>query len=136
MNETVERRNFRHKVQQRGESFNDFLISLPELVKSYNFCSETCTQKSIRDQIIEGLRDADKIDLLQMSNLTLTATVAKYQSREAAKKHCSEIALQGSDVVAVLHKPHQAEPQVGPSNCAGCGVRAHRGGRRQCPAFI
>ena len=71
-----------------------------------------------------------------MSNLTLTATVAKYQSREAAEKHCSEIALQGSDVVAVLHKPHQAEPQVGLSNCARCGVRAHRGGRRQCPAFI
>ena len=116
------------RVQQQGESFDDFLISLRELVKICNFCSEACTQKSIRDQIIEGLRDADAIeDLLQMSNLTLTATVAKCQSHEAAKKHCSEIALQGSDVVAVLHRPCQAEPQAGLSNCAGCGGRAHHG---------
>ena len=68
------------RVQQQGESFDDFLISLRELVKICNFCSEACTQKSIRDQIIEDLRDADAIeDLLQMSNLTLTATVAKCQ---------------------------------------------------------
>ena len=28
VNETVERQNFRRRVQQPGESFNDFLISL------------------------------------------------------------------------------------------------------------
>ena len=136
VNETVERRNFRRRVQQQGESFDDFLISLRELVKTCNFCSEACTQKSIRDQIIEGLRDADTIeDLLQMSNLTLTATVAKCQSREAAKKHRTEIASQGSDVVAAIHRPCQAEPQTELKTCAGCGGRVHRGGRRQCPAY-
>ena len=79
VNETVEHRNFRRRVQQQGESFDDFLVSLRELVKTCNFCLEACMQKIIRDQIIEGLRDTDTIEhLLQMSNLTLTATVAKW----------------------------------------------------------
>ena len=47
VNETVERRNFRRRVQMPGESFDDFLISLRELAKTCRFCSETCTQKSI-----------------------------------------------------------------------------------------
>ena len=34
VNESVERRNFRRRVQQPGESFDDFLVSLRELVKT------------------------------------------------------------------------------------------------------
>ena len=52
INESVERRNFRRRIQQPGETFDDFLVSLRELVKTCNFCSEACTQKNIRDQII------------------------------------------------------------------------------------
>ena len=85
---TVECRNLRRRVQMPGESFNDFLISLPELAKTCRYCSETCTQKSIRDQIIEGLSDGDTIeDLLQVVDLTLAAAITKCQSREAARKH-------------------------------------------------
>ena len=87
VNETVERRNFRRRTQQVGESFDDFLVSLRELVKTCNFCSDTCTQKNIRDQIIEGLLDADTVeDLLQETNLTLATAVHKCQAQEAAKK--------------------------------------------------
>jgi len=39
----TERRNFR---QQPGESFDDYLISLRELVKTCNFCNDACAQKS------------------------------------------------------------------------------------------
>ena len=108
VNETMERRNFRRRVQQPGESFDDFLISLRELAKIYKFCSETCTQKSIRDQIIEGLNDGDTIeDLLQESELSLATTIAKCQSREAAKKHRVDITTQGTDTVAALRKPQE-----------------------------
>ena len=44
----VERRNFRHRKQQLGETFDDFLVSLRELAKTCKFCSEECTQKNIR----------------------------------------------------------------------------------------
>ena len=97
VNETVERRNFRRRIQMPGESFDDFLISLRELVKTYRFCSETCAQKSIQDQIIEGLSDGDTVeDLLQVSDLTLATTITKCQSREAARKHRTDIVAQGS----------------------------------------
>ena len=46
INESVERRNFRHRTQQIGESFDDYLVSLRELVKTCNFCNDACIQKS------------------------------------------------------------------------------------------
>jgi len=46
-------------------------------------------QQNIWDQIIEGLSDGDTLeDLLQESNLSIAATITKYQSREATKKNC------------------------------------------------
>ena len=44
-NESVERRMFRQWVQQPGECFDDFLVSLRELAKTCNFYSVDCTQK-------------------------------------------------------------------------------------------
>ena len=91
-------------------------------------------KKSIRDQIIEGLNDGDTIeDLLQESGLTLTATITKCQSREAAKKHRTDITTQDAGTVAALRKPQDMVPQA--KHCPGCGGAHHKGGRSQCPAF-
>ena len=46
LNETVERRNFRSRKQQPGETFDDFLISLREFAKTCKLCSEICTEKT------------------------------------------------------------------------------------------
>ena len=136
MNETVERRNFRRRMQQPGESFDDFLISLRELAKTCRFCSESCTEKSIRDQVIEGISDGDTVeDLLQENELTLATTIAKCRSREAAKKHRSDITLPEAELVAALRRPQQPTQHNMPATCPGCGSAVHRGGRRQCPAF-
>ena len=88
VNETVERRNsVRKRTEQVGESFDDFLVSLQEHVKTCNFCSSDCTNKNIRDQIIEGLLDADTTeDLLQETDLTLDRAITKCQAQKAAKK--------------------------------------------------
>lgn len=59
INKSVERRNFRCWIQQPRESFDDFLMSLQELVKSCKFCSDTCIQKNLRYQIIKGPLDGD-----------------------------------------------------------------------------
>ena len=72
--ELVERRHFRQRKQQHGESFDDLLVSLRELAKTCKFCSDECIQKSIRDQIVEGLMDGDMVeDLLKESDQTLEA---------------------------------------------------------------
>ena len=134
VNETVERHNFRRRVQMPGESFDDFLISLRELVKTCRFCSETCAQKSIRDQIIEGLSDGDTVeDLLQVSDLTLATTITKCQSREAARKHRTDMVAQGEAIAAL--RQQQASHQVTSLTCPGCGANRHKGGRAQCPAY-
>jgi len=62
INELVKRQNFRCRTQQPGESFDDYLVSLRELVKTCNFCSDACMQKCVRDQIIEGLLDDDTVE--------------------------------------------------------------------------
>ena len=72
INETVKWKNLHRRVQQPGELFNDFLIALWELAKTYKFCSDICMQKGVRDQIIEVLSDWDTIeDLLQMWSIPL-----------------------------------------------------------------
>ena len=83
INETVECRNFRKRVQQQGESFDDFLVSLRELAKMCNFCTTDCEQRSIRDQIIEGILDGEtKEVLLRVKNLTLDATIDKCRAQK------------------------------------------------------
>ena len=108
INETMKRHKFRRWTQQQGETFDDYLISLRELAKTCKFCSNACMQRSIRDQIIEGLRDGDTVeDLLQESELTLATTVAKCRSKEAAKKNRLQMVVQEqeTDMVATLHNP-------------------------------
>ena len=103
-------------------------------MKTCRFCSETCAQKSIRDQIIEGLSDGDTVeDLLQVSDLTLATTITKCQSREAARKHRTDIVAQGEAIVAL--RQQQALHQATSLTCPGCGANRHKGGRAQCPAY-
>ena len=45
INESMERRKLRRHYQQPVESFDDYLVSLRELTKTCNFCSEECTAK-------------------------------------------------------------------------------------------
>ena len=86
LNETVERRNFCRRKQQPRECFDDFLISLWELSKTCRFYSEMCTEKNVRDQVIEGVYDSDAVeDLLQENNLTLARAITKCHGKEATK---------------------------------------------------
>ena len=117
INETIEHRNLRQRKQLQGESFDDFLVSLRELAKTCNFCSNDCLQKALRDQIIEGLLDGEIIqELLQEKNLTLDQAITKCRGLEAAKKSCFDI--QGaSDIYAVQTK----SPGITSPPCIGCG---------------
>ena len=92
INVTVERRNFRKRKQQLGETFDDFLCSLRDLAKTCRFCNDTCAQDNIRDQIIEGLADSDTVqELLKEQNLTLPNTITTCRGMEAAKKEVTSM---------------------------------------------
>ena len=94
-------------------------------------------QKSIRDQIIEGLCDGDTVeDLLQESELTLATTGAKCRSKEAAKKNRSQMVVQEqeTDMVAIFRNPQLGAQQRKSHACPGCGETLHKGGHIHCPA--
>ena len=141
INESVEHRNFRQRVQQSEESFDDFLVALRELAKTCQFCSDQCTTKSIRDQIIEDLADGNTIeDLFKEKDLTLDKTITIYGAQEAAKRHWAEITQETQTDPSIRTigrtRPHQASPQATPAPvCPGSGGSFHQGGRKQCPAY-
>lgn len=138
MNESVERRHFRQRRQQPGESFDDFLVSLRELAKTCNFCTDECTQKSIRDQIVEGLLDGDAIeDLLKERELTLDAAILKCRAQEAAKQQREEIISTpvGNSLVQAIQKTSLGTSHKPLGTCPGCGAGRHQGGRQNCPAY-
>ena len=132
INETIERRNLRQRKQLSGEAFDDFLVSLRELAKTCNFCSNDCLQKAIRDQIIEGLQDGEIIqELLQEKKLSLEQAITKCRGLEAAKRSRSDI--QGMPEVSAI----RSRPPSGPTHkhraCFWCG-KNHEEGRKNCPA--
>ena len=136
VNETVERRNFHKHTQQVGESFDDFLVSLRELVKTCNFCSSDCTNKNIRDQIIEGLLDAETTeDLFQETDRTLDRAITKCQAQEAAKKQRARLHDHSTESIVALQKSQDWKNCSPASTCQGCGARTHPAGRTQCPAY-
>ena len=51
INKTMEHHKFRHRTQQQGESFDDYLISLRELAKTCRFCSDACMQKVLETKL-------------------------------------------------------------------------------------
>ena len=92
--------NFRKKVQQPGEPFNDFLISLCELAKTCKFCSDLC-KENIRDQIFEGSNDGDTVeDLLQENDLTLATTVIACRRAEKQQRKTAARSTQQTQVVS------------------------------------
>ena len=139
INESVERQNFRHWTQQPGESFDDYLVSLRELVKTCNFCNDACTQKSLRDQIIEGILDGDTVEHL-LNKKTLLCR--KQFSCAKPKKQPRNNELPYSKGPSHLHesvaalKTHPQKKTFTPHPiCPGCGGQPHPVGRTQRPAY-
>ena len=91
--------------------------------------------ESICNQIIEDVCDGDTIEgLLQENNLTLATAIAKCHSKEAAKKHCLDIADLGSEIVAAVRQPYQPVHNTLVA-CPECGSAMHVWGCCQCPAY-
>ena len=119
VNESVERRNLRRRTQQPGESFDDFLVALRELTKTCNFCNEQCTQKNIRDQIIEGTPDGDTVEqLLKQPDLTLDSAITICRAQEAAKKQHREMNNHTAGAVYAVRQQQRRQPQLPSPTCS------------------
>ena len=145
VNETVERKAFRKRRQQKGESFDDFLVSLRDLVRTCNYCSEECTNKAIRDQIIEGISDGDTVEqLLRERKLTLETAMSISRAHESAKHQRADIKDHVIGRASVRHKVREKTmplPRASKTKddlttskkCGRCGRPWHKD-IRNCPA--
>ena len=81
----IEWRNFNLWRQQPvGETFDEFLTDLKELVKTFNHC-DTCRDSLVQDWIIVGLRDGDIVEkVLAKFDLILKDAIDLGRVEEAA----------------------------------------------------
>ena len=87
INETVERKAFCKRQQQRGETFEDYIVALRGLIGTCNYCSDDCSNKALlRDQKIERTRDGYTVEeLLRDKKLTPDGAISVCRAHESAK---------------------------------------------------
>ncbi|XP_037076346.1 uncharacterized protein LOC119097409 [Pollicipes pollicipes] len=67
----IDRRDFNTRVQQQGETFDEFLCTLRETASFRDFCT-FCTDDRPRDRLVAGVQDEDaRRRMLEMPELTL-----------------------------------------------------------------
>ena len=145
VNETVERKAFRKRKQQQGESFDDYLVSLRDLVRTCNYCSDECSNKALRDQIIEGLYDGDTVEqLLRERKLTIDGVISACRAHESTKQQRAD--MQSHVVRRTATTSYRQREKITSSsprarskekkheqNCGRCGRQWHKD-VKNCPA--
>ena len=144
-NVIFERARFNRRSQLEGESVEEFITALYQLVENCDYGA--LQDEMIRDRIVVGIKDSTLSQRLQMdADLTLEKVKTTVRQREAVKEHSS---LLGStlkieksvDYVQRQHKAvgkrpmHPTSKPAGkqqPATCSRCGRSPHP--RQQCPA--
>ncbi|KAK3869771.1 hypothetical protein Pcinc_024945 [Petrolisthes cinctipes] len=86
----VDRRDFYLRVQEVGESFDDFLCSVKEIANFCEFCDK-CVDSQLRDRIVVGTSDELALKrMLENKNLTLENAIDICRASESAN-HCSAV---------------------------------------------
>jgi hypothetical protein len=84
-NTIFERARFNQRLQEEGESVDDFVTSLYRLVEHCDYGA--LAQEMIRDRIVVGIRDYKLSEQLQLdSELTLEKAISKVRQSEAVKQ--------------------------------------------------
>ena len=130
LNVVIERRNFNMRRQLDGETFDQFLTDLRELVKTCAFC-DTCRESLIRDRIVVGLRDGDIVEkLLAKPDLKLKDTIDICQAEESARRYRKEIT--GGSINGMSQYAKQKRGKYTESNAKSNNSQSGAGGKRVC----
>ena len=130
-NVILDRREFFQRVQQAGESFNDFLMAIKEIHEFCNFCDH-CQDDQIRDKIVTGIRDTVVLEeLLAEEELTLQKAVNICRARENAQSGRDEI--QGHSISANRVSAAHRSRNPAKKKCSFCGDEWHAD-LADCPA--
>ena len=138
-----EQARFNHHVQKEGESVEQFITSLYNLVETCDFGD--LKNEMIRDRIVVGIRDQALSERLQtVADLTLEKAKTLVRQREAAYEH--QLALNGSSKVdkslrliqkqAFNSRGKRHFPNKGQNASKGPTAKCMRCGRGPCPRHL
>ena len=103
VNKYVERRKLHKRVQEQGESFEDYMVSLRQLASSCKYCDEACMETAIVEQMIEGLENQEIVkELLKVTDIEFKDAAKIASAMEAAMK---QMPNSGSAVKAFKKRP-------------------------------
>ena len=135
MNVTYERFFFRTRTQGQGETFEQYLLTLRTLVKTYNF--QTMSEDMIRDQTVCGItKESLRKSLLERKDLSLSVCI---NICRAAKRSAQQSKVMGGheEVHAMRQSARhtsmpQAKPKASKKTCGYCEQQHVKG---KCPAY-
>ncbi|KAG7169936.1 hypothetical protein Hamer_G019755 [Homarus americanus] len=74
-NVIVDQRDFHSRVQEPGETFDDFLCAVKDIANFCDFC-ESCIDNRLRDRIVVGTRDEEELKhMLKEKDLKLQSAI-------------------------------------------------------------
>lgn len=126
----VDRREFYSRVQEEGETFDDFFCALKEVSTFCDLCSE-CYDTQIRDRIVCGARDEEAVKcMLEKKDLTLSEAVDICRASEVARATRAEIRGEAVARVSAYNQQRSASRRriaAQPTNqrCPQCGYSRH-----------
>ena len=135
MNVRYERFVFRTRTQGQGETFEQYLLTLRTLVKTYNF--QAMSEDMIRDQTVCGItKESLRKSLLEQKDLSLSVCI---DICRAAKRSAQQSKVMGGheEVHAMRQSARrtsmpQAKPKASKKTCGYCEQQHVKG---KCQAY-
>lgn len=125
-NVIVDRREFYARVQQPGESFDDFLCAVKEIVNFCDFC-ESCIDNRLRDRIVVGTSDEGALKrMLKEKDLTLRSAIDICRASESANKNSAAIRNTVDGTVCKVSRYRRERTSLSKGTvCFRCGQKNH-----------
>lgn len=145
-NVIYERAKFNTREQREGETADEYITALYELIETCEY--GTLKEEILRDRLVVGIRDKRMSEKLQLeADLTLESAKKSIRQKEAVRQQSKELATSTKqhlveDVTRqTTRRPPRSragtasKPQdsATPPKCIRCGRRKHQGNEK-CPA--
>ncbi|XP_077520911.1 uncharacterized protein LOC144132400 [Amblyomma americanum] len=124
-NIVVERHRFRKRVQQPGESINEYVVALREHAAA---CSFAVLEDALRDQFLTGISSQHVRERLLLDGSSLSFSRAVLVATQL------EQTTQDVQAFASTSVQHVATKNNAPFHCFRCGSNQHSAASFHCPA--
>ena len=144
INETYERFVFNTRDQKEGESFEEYINCLRQLIKTCNY-PDNISNSLLRDRLVLGIRNKKcREELIQDSQLTLKTCIDKCRAAESSVEQLKSLGGTEAEAHAVhhkkkkefksKHKEYKEKSKKRVAKCKYCG-QTHEMKKEKCPAY-